>query len=132
MEEGKVDVGKKAGRVYTVRLEGMEFYSFHGVLQDEKKDGNTFVVDLEYDYSSVCGATDTISDAVDYSAVYDIVKQIMAVPHELLESLASEICEGVMQACLKIERIEVCVKKKNPPVGGPCAWSTVTTCLRRK
>ena len=62
-----------------IELKGMEFRAFHGCLEEEKRDGNLFRVDLSYVYdASAAAASDVIADAVDYSAVYEAVAREMA------------------------------------------------------
>lgn len=133
MEEGKNNVGEETGRIYTVRLEGMEFFAFHGVLRKEREEGNDFVVNLEFDYSGRCAASDDVADAVDYGTVFRTVSEIMRKQaRNLLETLADDISEHVMSAFPAIKRLEVEVRKKNPPVEGRCAWSSVRTNTVRK
>lgn len=124
--------GKKAGRIYTVCLEKMEFFAFHGVLPEEKAKGNVFLVDLEYDYCSNCGKSDMLEDAVDYARVCSIVKQQMSEPRKLLETLADSICEQIMKSFPQVLRVEVKIKKKNPPVDAKCEWSGVKTSIARQ
>lgn len=110
-----------------VELSGMEFFAFHGCLKAERRDGNTFCVDLEYSYDAALAArADELSAAVDYSAVYRIVSREMAIPSNLLENLAFRIKEAVRTEIPGIVDVKVCVSKRNPPVGGPCNWSKVT------
>lgn len=110
-----------------VELSGMEFFAFHGCLEAEKREGNTFRVDLEYSYDAAQAAsTDDLSSAVDYSAVYEIVRREMAIPSNLLENVAFRIRAAVKAEIPGIDELKVSVSKRNPPVGGPCNWSKVT------
>ena len=105
----------------------MEFFARHGCLESERIEGNTFMVDVRFQYDvTSAAATDDLSAAVDYAAVYDIVAAEMAVPSNLLEHVAARIAGAVRQKFPQMLWLSVSVAKKNPPVNGPAAWSKVT------
>ena len=105
----------------------MRFQAYHGCLEEERRDGNTFLVDVTYTYDAVEAARkDSLEEAVDYSRVYDIVSREMAQPSNLLENVAWRISEALRREIPEIQSLKVRVAKHNPPVGGPCEWSAVT------
>ena len=120
-----------------IELKGMEFRAFHGCLEEEKRDGNLFRVDLSYVYdASAAAASDVIADAVDYSAVYEAVAREMAAPSELLENVAFRIKRAVESGFPEIRDVHVRVSKAHPPVrfsgpapdgfvAGATQWSSV-------
>jgi len=111
-----------------IELNGMEFFAYHGCLEAEKRKGNTFRVDVEYKYDAANAAmSDILGDAIDYSAVYDIVRREMNIPSNLLENVAFRIKAAIETEVHGALDVKVCVSKRNPPVGGPCEWSKVTT-----
>ncbi|MBP5187459.1 MAG: dihydroneopterin aldolase, partial [Clostridiales bacterium] len=56
-------------------LKNMRFRSFSGVLPEEKKDGQEFVITLTLTLKDIPGCrTDKLSDTVDYGKVFSIVK----------------------------------------------------------
>ena len=67
-------------------LHDIHFYAFHGVLAQEQKIGNDFRIDikLEYDITKAC-CTDNLKDTISYSEVYQIIKEEMEIPSQLLE-----------------------------------------------
>jgi dihydroneopterin aldolase len=97
----------------------MTFFSFHGVTEQERKVGNTFVVDLKIggDYSVAC-KSDNIDDAINYASIYEEVKKVMETPCNLLEHLAEKICISLKNKFLQILSIEIKVTKINPPIEG--------------
>lgn len=110
-----------------VKLEKMKFHSFHGCLPEERRDGNTFYVTLEYDYDMKPAAeSDDLSLAIDYSVIYKIVARQMEHPSLLLENVALRIAGAVKEAFPRICKGRVTVVKMNPPLGGPCENSSVT------
>lgn len=110
-----------------VELTGMEFFARHGCLEEERREGNTFRVDVSYAYDGEKAAkSDDLAYAVDYAAVYAIVKREMDITSNLLENVAFRILKALESEVPGITGLSVSVSKKNPPVGGPCEWSTVT------
>lgn len=111
----------------TIELTGMEFHAYHGCLEEEKKNGNRFIVDLSAKMDiSVPAQTDNLSDAVDYGKIYDLVALEMAKPSNLLENVAGRIAESVRYSFPEIRELIVKVSKQNPPVKGKAAWSSVS------
>ena len=110
-----------------VELTGIELFARHGCLLAERESGNTFRVDVSFEYdASAAARTDSLESAVDYGAVYGIVQQQMAVPSNLLENVAWRIRAEILAQFPQLTAVSVKVSKKNPPVGGPCEWSSVT------
>jgi len=107
----------------TIELEGMEFHAYHGVLESEKKEGNTFVVDFMGQFNPKKAIkTDDISKTIDYSKVYDIVAEEMDKPSNLIENVAGRIAKRIIDE-FEFWYVRIRVSKKNPPVNGVCAWS---------
>lgn len=114
-------------RTGILELEGMEFHSFHGVLEREKAAGNLFVVDFRGILDMRAAAkSDALKDAMDYSKIYDVVAEQMAVPSELLEHVAGRIVEAIAAQFPQLESFSVRVSKRRPPVAGIVQWSRIT------
>ncbi|MCQ2346778.1 MAG: dihydroneopterin aldolase [Paludibacteraceae bacterium] len=109
----------------TIRLQDIELQAYHGVYPEEKRLGNTFLVNISLTLPDTRAVeTDQLADTVNYQSVYDIVQREMAIPSDLLEHVAGRIrkaiCQLVPQAVVKIQ-----ISKKNPPLGGKVAWATI-------
>ena len=110
-----------------VRLNNMQFRGHHRCLESERRDGNWFRVDFAYDYDMRKAIrTDDLLDAIDYSEIYEIIKQEMAVPANLLEHLAGRILDVLTDRFPRIERAELTVTKFNPPLDGKVESTSVT------
>ena len=102
-----------------IKIENMEFYSFHGHFKEERIVGNKFLVDLTIETDmKLPAASDNLKDAVNYQRVYEIVKSQMEVKSHLLEHIAGRILDAISTEMKGIEKITVKVSKMNPPMGG--------------
>ena len=116
-----------------IELRGLTFFAYHGVLPEERQEGNTFVVDLtlEADITrAVC--TDELSDTINYAEAYEVARREMSVSSLLLEHVCGRIASALLDAFSALQRVRVCVTKKNPPIEGAGACeSAVSLVLSR-
>ncbi len=113
--------------LYTISLEGMEFFGHHGVLPHEKEVGGRYSVDVWINLSRCDGAiTDNLSETLDYGLVYNTVAAEMAIPSRLIEHAAHRIAEKVSKLHPYTSSIKVCLKKYAPPIGGNCTFTSIT------
>ena len=110
-----------------IELEGMEFVAYHGCLESERLNGNTFLVDFlgETDLRKAA-KNDMLDDTVNYGEIYMAVKAEMEIPSDLLEHVAGRIVNAIAEKFPQFVRFSVRVSKKMPPVDGPVRWSRVT------
>ena len=101
-------------------LKGMKFNACHGVLEQEKTVKQPFIIDLEL-VIDLGGATesDSLSDTIDYSAVYKLTEEILLEnSFNLIEKIAGVICGKVFDKFPQISEMLVRIKKPNAPVRG--------------
>ena len=110
-----------------IELEEMRFWAYHGCLESERSNGNLFIVDFrgELDMRKAAGS-DKLEDTVNYGLVYDLVKEEMSMPSDLLENVAGRIVRRIAEKFPEFVRFSVRVSKRRPPVEGPVQWSRVT------
>ena len=102
-----------------IELRGLTFFAYHGVLPEERQMGNTFIVDLVLSADiSRAACTDQLADTVNYAEVYEVVKREMAVPSLLLEHVCGRIATALLDTFQALQRVQVRVIKKNPPIEG--------------
>ena len=104
-----------------IHVRDMQFFGYHGVLQEETVLGQRFraSVSLAVDIKKA-GETDNLEHTVSYVGVYDICKEVIeGKPYKLIEAVAETIAsrilsqyEGQVMGC----RIEVI--KPDPPIPG--------------
>jgi len=111
-----------------ILLEGMEFTAFHGVMDEERKIGGRYVVNLSVSVADNSGADDNISSTINYQSLYDITKNVMHENANLIEYLAHQIIREVYECFTSVIRVKVEVYKYNPPVGGKVERSGICVC----
>jgi dihydroneopterin aldolase len=107
-----------------VELEGLEVFGRHGVLDEERRDGQAFFYDVRLEVGD--GAlSDKIEDAVDYREVADCVREVSdGRQFNLIEALAAAVADALV-ARFKVERVRVRVRK--PQLAGvPAVHSAAT------
>jgi dihydroneopterin aldolase len=96
---------------------GIECYGHHGVLDFERREGQTFVIDLALGVDTTPAAvSDDLRDTVDYGSLVAAVKAAVETdPVDLIETLAQRISD----VCLLDDRVEwarVTVHKPDAPI----------------
>ena len=101
-----------------IRLEGMQFYAFHGVLPQENLVGANYYMDLKLKTDFTHAAeTDRLEGTVSYADVHAAVKEEMAIPSKLLEHVCQRIARRLFQDFPTIETLDIRLSKENPPMG---------------
>jgi dihydroneopterin aldolase len=96
-----------------LELEGLAIFGRHGVLEEERRDGQEFLYDVRLDVGDA-GVTDRIEDAVDYRQVADCVREVSdSRSFNLLEALATAVADALVQR-FPVRSVRVQVRKTNP------------------
>lgn len=99
-----------------VFIEGLEFYGYHGVPDEEQAIGHRYELGIELQIEESASETDNIADTVDYGAVAQYAVEIgQSTQFRTLERLADELCKRLMDTHVRIQSISVTVKKLLPP-----------------
>jgi 7,8-dihydroneopterin aldolase/epimerase/oxygenase len=111
------------GEIY---LEGIEIIAFHGVYEQERKLGNTFLIDLKIKTDIEKSAiSDNLNDTVDYAVLYNIIKTEMEIPSKLIENVVTRIVNKISNQFSEILEIDIKIAKNNPPIDGKAKNSAV-------
>jgi len=107
----------------TIELAGLEVFGFHGVNEDERRDGQRFLYDVELDVGEA-GSSDRIEDAVDYREVAACVREVSERrSFHLLEALAAAVADALLDR-FPVARVRVRVRK--PEVRLPVEHAAAT------
>ena len=106
---------------------GIECWGYHGVFEHERREGQTFVVDLTLGLDTApAAASDDLRDTVDYGSLVAAVKQaVEADPVDLIETLAQRLAD----VCLRDGRVEwvrITVHKPDAPIEATFGDVTLT------
>ncbi|MFC4767864.1 dihydroneopterin aldolase [Effusibacillus consociatus] len=114
-------------RMDKICLQAMEFYAFHGVLEEEARLGQKFRVDLEVTTDlRRAGQTDDLNYTLDYALLYEIVKQTAQLErYNLIEAVAETIASRLLANFPQIRNVRVKVTKLTPPIEGILAGACV-------
>jgi dihydroneopterin aldolase len=110
----------QANHMY-IRMEGMKFYAFHGVLPQENLVGANYYIDLRLktDFSRAA-ETDELEGTVNYADIHAAIKEEMKITSQLLEHVCQRIARRLLHDFPTIETIDISLFKENPPMGA-CA-----------
>ena len=103
---------------FTIELRGLQFYSFHGLYEEEKKVGGDFIVDVWAKFPAEGHVLKSVNETVNYAALFTIVKDEMNQPRELLETIAQSIAEKMYAKYGIIKEVEIRIEKKKAPIVG--------------
>ena len=103
-------------RIY---LTGISAFAFHGVYENERKEGQKFSVDLVVDLDLYnAGISDELSDSVDYSQIARIAhEELTGEPCNLIEAVAERIASRLLAEFSQILSITVKLHKPDADVG---------------
>lgn len=101
-----------------VFLKNVRFRAFHGVLPQERLVGGDFLLNLRVGYPIEKGMeSDEVEDTLNYAALFDLVRQEMNKPSQLLEHVAGRIVKTIMEAFPDVTSVDLELTKLNPPMG---------------
>lgn len=114
----------------SIVIKGLRINGHIGVLEQERRVGNEFVVDICIKLTDVSAAmaNDNIEDTVNYADVVAIVKQQMSVHARLLENVAGRIRHAICDRFgRRVSGGSVTVAKIAPPIPAQLDWVSFTT-----
>lgn len=117
---------------YIIELQDIHLYAHHGVLEQERSIGAWFTIDIKLHLNnSNCAASDNIESTVSYANVYDVIKEEMNTPSQLLENVCHRIISTLFHHFTLVEAIEISLRKDTPPMGGDRLSAAVTIKAKR-
>ncbi|MGC4961499.1 dihydroneopterin aldolase [Gordonia sp. DT101] len=113
-----------------IELRGLVVRGNHGVFEQERRDGQEFILDITLWLDlAVAATTDDLDDTVDYGALAQKAHDIVAgEPRNLIEAVGGEVAESIMDD-ERIAACEVTVHKPSAPI--PLQFGDVAVVTRR-
>jgi dihydroneopterin aldolase len=110
----------------TISIHGAEFFAYHGFYPEEQKLGNKFLVDIEVSFLPLTNMKeDKISNTVDYEQLYNMIDEQMKHTRKLIETVAQAIVDQIKDNFPVVEKIQISIKKLNPPFKGKVDYSCI-------
>lgn len=109
-------MSKEVSSIDKITVTGISAKGFHGVFPHERRDGQTFVADVELGLLLET-MSDELRDTVSYSEIADVVQDVLAgEPRNLIETVAGDIARRCLAHDERIERVRVTVHKPQAPI----------------
>ena len=114
----------------TIRLTGLRVFAHHGVLPDERADGQEFVIDVTVGMDlSRAAESDELASTVDYGALAErISRRVGEERWNLIERVAGRIADLVLED-ERVNAVEVTVHKPHAPINAE--FDDVSVIIRR-
>jgi dihydroneopterin aldolase/2-amino-4-hydroxy-6-hydroxymethyldihydropteridine diphosphokinase len=104
-----------------IKITGLKVFAHHGVLEEEKKNGQDFFLNIRLYYDmKAAGKTDDLSHAVNYADVCAFVTEVFSKElFDLIEAAAEHVCTEVLLHYPSVKSIELELCKPHAPIGLP-------------
>lgn len=100
----------------SIHLHNLIIFAHHGIYEEEKILGNEFELNITIKHAPRQLPVKHLSDTVDYSLVYELVKKRMAIPTPLLETVVTEIAQQILVEFSLAEEVSISIRKIYPPI----------------
>ena len=110
-----------------ITLTGLRVFGQHGVLEQERRDGQHFVIDATlYTSTAAAAASDDVRDTVHYGEAAERIAAIVSgEPLNLIETLAERIADALLEYG-GVRMVAVTVHKPDAPIDREFADVSVT------
>lgn len=116
-----------------ITIKGLELFAYHGVNPEEKRDGQNFVIDMDYyvDITKACHL-DSLDDTVSYAKVVKTIrKAFTSEKYDLIERAAQVVADAVLEEYPTIFKLEITLKKPEAPISADFEYVAVTITRER-
>ena len=121
---------QRLGQLDRMQVTGIEAWAYHGVFDFERRDGQPFLIDVEW-WSDLTAAarSDDLAATIDYSEVADyVLGLVQGEPVNLIETLAQRVREAVL-ARFPCTYARVSIHKPNAPLAVGFSDVVTTTAI---
>jgi len=102
--------------MFTIELSKLRFHAYHGLYHEEKKLGGDFEVNVTVFHQPENFPILHLHETIDYTKVYNLIKEIMHKPEPLLETVVSLIASEILRKFSHAKEVSVSITKLNPPI----------------
>ena len=111
-----------------ITIKNLKLFAYHGVNPEEKQNGQTFLIDLEYSLNLTRACqSDRLEDTVSYAAVVKVIKKAFTEKsYDLIECAAQVVADAVLESFESIAKVTLTLKKPEAPVNADFDYMAVT------
>ena len=99
-----------------ISLDKLLFFGYHGLYAEEKKLGNTYIIDVLIDFTPKQSSINHFEKKFVYVKVYALINKWMAIPTPLLETLVGNMADDILKEQLRAEKVMVKITKQHLPI----------------
>lgn len=106
------------GYMDKIVIKDLEIFAYHGVLPEEKRQGQTFIVTVELFLDlHDAGASDDLSETINYADVCDTISRAMTEEkYNLIEAAAESMAGTILLEYEKVKTVHVILCKPEAPI----------------
>ncbi len=109
-----------------IEIRGLALRGYHGATEAERREGQTFLFDVELDAADAAARSDDLADTVDYRDVVACVREVSdGRRFDLLEALAGAVADALL-AGFPVTRARVRVRKPEVRLDAPVEYTAAT------
>lgn len=99
-------------------MSNLEYYAYHGVLSEERRNGARYQVDCEVEYDATKAVvSDDLGDALNYEEIlFRITEHMNGEACDLIETLCYDIATSILESFSQVNSVTVRVRKLHVPL----------------
>lgn len=108
----------KNASLMKISIDSAQFYAYHGVKSEERILGGKYEVDLELFYDATNAIiNDDVNLALNYDEAFYVIEEVIGnESYHLIETIAREILNLLMEKFPQLQKANVKVRKINIPL----------------
>ena len=101
-----------------IEIKNLEIYAYHGVLDEEKKTGQPFIVSAQLFVDlQPAGESDALEQTVNYAQVCDTIYETMTrQSFDLIEAAAQRVAENILLGYERVHAVRIVISKPQAPI----------------
>ena len=117
--------------MYEIIIKNMTVFAHHGVLKEEKANGQPFIFDILIKVNSSSDLNDDIENTLNYAQIFEFIKNYSTEnTFNLIETLGQKLCNEILLNFENALYIRIEVKKPNAPMNGDFEY--VGVCIEQE
>ncbi len=114
-------------------ISNLEIFAYHGVNEEEKINGQPFVLDIECTADlSAARMSDNLDDTVSYAKIIKLARSVFLLEkNDLIERAAQRTAQAILDEFDKLQSVKILLKKPQAPIKATFDYVAVEIMLNR-